>query len=408
MADTVTAAYPYIHIRIDTRGLQPKASRAVGNVAVVGRGHAEGTAEVDKPYQISSEADARALFAKVEGGAVIDSSDLYDSLQLALRQDPAPSRVYAVRADESGGSANYTAALAKLDPLDVQFVVAAFEPDVAALGQLKSHVENASAAGKGRLGVAMVDPALTLTGTNTFPEEVEAVYAGLKSDSSRMVLVAARADTTLNTEDVTLPDASVETRRYATDRDPAAAVAGTIAGYNPHISVLMKQVRGIQIDDANQFSPSEITQLSEQFVMPVFDPALIPGAGLFLGAGRTYTTDTSRLYVDIVRVLDDVEFRLKAGLIGAIGDVRIDRLGMQTLRSQIDSILSPLKRRRVIANYDIYLPLLPILAKEEASRTADESVQVTNSRIDRRVEAVLSIYYGPAVHVLSLEVALKA
>lgn len=103
----------------------------------------------------------------------------------------------------------------------------------------------------------------------------------------------------------------------------------------------MKQVRGFGIPLSRQFSGTEIKNLAEKLIIPVIDPELIPGEGLFLGSGHCFTTETSKLFVDIVRVLDHIEFQLKSGLIGSIGETRIDRLGMQGLKSRINGILSP-------------------------------------------------------------------
>lgn len=396
----VDAAYPYIRVAIDTRGLQPKASRAFGNVGIVGSTGGHGTAVPNVPVLIGSDAEARRKLATTDSaGAVSAAGNLYTSVRTALLQDPAPSRIYAVATDDSSGSPNYASALATLAPVEVQLVCLALETDVGEAGPpatnllaLRSHVESVSADGKKRIGVAMVDPDLAVPGDSTFASEAEKTYGAIKSGVSRMVLVAAR----------------VPKENGVPKYDVAAAATGAMAGYRPHISVLMKQVRQLSIPLERQFSPSEIKQISEKYMIPVFDPELIPGAGLYLGAGRTYTKDMTKLYVDIVRVLDDIEFRLKAGLIGAIGNVRIDRLGMQTLSSRIDSILSPLERQRVIADYSIYIPMLSILKKEEEARTPDEATMVTTSRVDRRVEVILSVTYGPAVHVLELNVALKA
>jgi len=385
-----------VNVDIDTSGLQPKASRAVGNVGIVGDAGGHGSASANVPVLISSVADANKYLATTNSaGAVTGSGSLYKAVKTALLQDPAPSRVYAVAT--SGG--DYASGLAVLAPVDVQFVCLAGETDVGVAGPpatnllaLKDHVESVSSDGKARVGVAMVDPELTVAADSTFAATAESTYASLKSSVSRMILVAARVGATGG----------------GPDYDVAAAGAGVIAGYNVHITALMKPVGQLSISVEKQFSPSEIKELSEVNINPIFDPALVPGEGLYLGAGRTYTTDTSKLYIDIVRVLDDIDFRLKAGMIGSIGNVRIDRLGMQTLENAIASVLSPLKRRRVITNYSIYIPLLDILAKEEAARSADESTELTNSRVDRRVEVFLSITYGPQVHVLVLSVALKA
>ena len=394
---TITAEYEFIRVTIDTRGMQPLASRAFGNVAIVGDAGGFGTAVANTPIQIGSEAEAREAFADLDAAGAInnegaDAGRLYHAVRTVLLQDPAPSRIYAVATADDGGDPNYSTALAALAAAPVQFVCLAGETDPDALAFLKTHVETISADGDRRIGVAMADPALAVAADETFAEAVEGAYGTLKSDVSRMVLAAARVPVTDGNP----------------DSDVAAAVMGAMAGHQPHISVLMKQVRGVRIPLADQFSGSEIKQLAEAFVMPLIDPDLVPGEGIFLGSSRCYTTDTSRLYVDLIRVLDDIEFRLKAGLIGSIGNVRIDRIGMQALRSRIDGVLQPLATGRVIAGYTTTIPLLPVLELEEAMRTPGAAATLTNARTSRVVEVLLTVTYAGAVHFLDINLALKA
>lgn len=390
---TVTAEYPFIQVTIDTRGLQPVAKRAVGNVAVVGDAGGFGNAGANVPMMVGSEAEARSLFADTDAaGAVSGSGPLYASLRTVLLQDPAPSQVYAVATADDGGKPDYAAALSTVVAAPVQFVCLANETDPDGLAALKTHVETASADGNRRIGVAMVDPALEVPPDKTFAESANTAYGALKSDVSRMVLVAARVPVTDGRPDI----------------DVAAAAMGAIGGYDVHISVLMKQIRGPKIPVERQFTGSEIKALSEAFIIPLIDPELVPGEGLFLGSGRAYTTDTTRLYVDIMRTLDHIEYLLKAGLIGSIGNVRIDRLGMQGLKSRFDAILQPLLSSRVIASYTVDIPLLGILEAEEAARTPGQASVLTNARTSRIVEVLLSVVYAGVVHHLDINLALTA
>src|SRR5262249_3007426 len=130
---------------------------------------------------------------------------------------------------------------------------------------------------------------------------------------------------------------------HKSTEDAAAAVAGTIAGYEPHISLLLKPV-SLAMDTL--FSDSEIDALNTARVNWLTDPALIPGKGLFMGEGYTLGTDAP--YIDITRTLDDISFRLKAQLIRSIGDLRVSRSGLRTLASQITAVVGPLKQREGI------------------------------------------------------------
>lgn len=385
----VAAAFPFIEVKIDTSALTPIAQRSPGVIAVVGRtpaGVNGGSAATNTPLVVDSLASAAELFARVTAGVVAETP-LYRSLRLAMLQDPKPSKIYGVRV----ATDEYAAALSSLEAADdVTFVSLAEESTVGATGSpptglqaLKAHVENMSAQGQRRIGVAMVNPATAKS--PTYVADVTGAVNALRSDSSRMVLIGARG----------------------ADGDAATAAMAAIAGFEPHVSTVLKRVRGVQIPLASQYAPAEITGLSEAGVVPLIDPALVPGTGLHLAEGRTFTTDESLLFIDIVRTLDDIEFRLKAGLIGAIGDARITRSGMTQLKSRFDAILGPLQRRAVIDAYEVRIPVLDILSIPEAARSASDNAEVATARANRRVEVDVSITYGPAVHRLLVTLAPK-
>ncbi|TMV00051.1 hypothetical protein [Streptomyces sp. DASNCL29] len=377
--------------------MQPLARRAVGNVAIIGSTSGFGSAKPNVPLQIGSEAEARQHFATLQDGAVADegrsAGPLYHAVRTALLQNPGPSRVYAIPTADVAEAPGYGAALTVAAALPVQLVCLAGEVGPAPLELLKDHVDEVSAMGSARMGVAMVDPELAVPENKTFAQAANDAYTNLKTASSRMILVAARVAAGPHGEPAS---------------DVAAAVTGAIAGFPPHTSVLMKQIREVRIPLEKQFSGTEIKDLAEAFIIPVIDPELIPGEGLFLGSGRCYTTDPQRLYVDVIRVLDHIEFVLKAGLIGSIGDTRIDRLGMQALRSRVNGLLSPLLGAGIITDYTIDIPLLPILEAEEAQRSPGQETVLGDARTERRVEVLLSVTYAGAIHFLDVKLALKS
>lgn len=278
---TIAAAFPFIEVRIDTSGLAPVAQRAPGVIAIVGttpQGAGGGTAPVNTPLAVDTLDQAADLFARRNQDGTVAETRLFRSLALAKLQDPAPSKIYGVRA---AGDA-YAAALASLEAADdVSFVSLAEETAVGAaatdtttasgLQALKAHVEGMTAEGQPRLGVAMVDP--TTAKSPTYVADVAAAVAPLQSDSSSMVMIAARG----------------------VDGDAATAAMAAIAGYEPQVSIVLKRVRGIRIPTTSQFSPSEIKGLSEEQINPIIDPALIPGEGLHFAEGRCFTTDESQL-----------------------------------------------------------------------------------------------------------------
>jgi hypothetical protein len=376
---TVPIAFPFIEVNIDTSGLAPVAQRSPGVVAVVGDS-AAGTQPAATPVEVTDSKDAESKFGP--------ATELTNSLKLALMQDPKPSKVYGVKTTAAG---DYDAALRSLEAVgDATFVSLANETTIGAAGPpatgllaLKEHVENMSAAGQKRIGVAMVDPAKAWSAT--YITDVGTDYTPLKSDSSRMVLIAARG----------------------ADADVATAAMAAMAGYDPQVSLVLKKIRGVKMGIDKQYSPSEIKALSNLNIIPIIDPELIPGEGLHFAEGRTFTTDMNLLYVDIVRVLDDIDFRLKAGLIAMVGDARITKSGLTKLKVRTEGILEPLERSAVIDGYFVQVPVLDILNTPDSTWTAGDQNIVVTARSTRQIEMIVSITYGPAVHHLLVKLQPK-
>jgi len=382
MPQTVAAAFPFIEVFIDTSALQPTAQRSPGVIAVVGASNA-GDAAADVPTPCDTVADAATHFGS--------GTPLFRSLSLALLQDPKPTKIFGVK---SGGSsvAEVQAALDSLNAADdVDFVSLAETADPALLSHLKDHVEQNSAAGQKRLGVAMIDPGRAKSPTYV-ADAVASVHPSqgggpdLLSSVSRMVMIAGRG--------------AVLASDGHTPADVATASMAAIAGFAPSTSIVLKRVRGFTIPLPAQYGATEIKGLSEANVIPIIQPALIVGGGFYFGEGRCFTSDASQLYVDTVRTLDDIDFRLKAGLVGLVGDARITRAGMTILRATVQGILGPLQRANVIDDFDVSIPLLDILALPESARSAAETALVTTARANRAIDLLVSITYGPAVHHL--------
>lgn len=387
----IAAAYPYVEVKI-VPPPPPLAQRSPGVVAIVGKAPADadgGAAPANTPVRIETLDDAVTNFARIQSGNVLHNA-LYDSIALAFLQDPRPSKIYGVKV--SGDA--YAAALSGLDAADdVTMVSLANEHTVGAvaagntpptgLQALKAHVENLSAQGQRQLGFAMVDP--TRLKSATYVTDTVTEVTPLISTTSRMVMVAARGATV----------------------DVATAAMAAVAGLPVHFSIVLKKMRGITMPVAQQYSPSEIKALSEANIIPIIDPALITGETLHFADGRLFTSDASLLHVDLVRTLDQIEFELRAGLIGLIGDARITKPGMTLLKTQVDGILGPLQRAAVIDDYQIQIPVLDILTIPEAARTTTDNSILSSARANRTVDLVVTITYGPAVSRLLVTLVAK-
>src|SRR5262245_27739345 len=235
---TVPAAHPFIDVFIDTSRLTPAALREPCVIASVGSTGWVRDAPVNQPLVVDTPTDAAKLFAAVSGNTVT-SNPLYESLRLALLQDPRPSKIYGVKLADS----NLDAGLAALEAADdVTFVSLANITDKASLGKLKAHAENMSAAGQKRIAVMMWDP--TRAKKPTYAGDVNAGRTSapsLKSDASRVLMVAARS----------------AKNGAGTQADTASAAMAAIAGFAPSTSIVLKRLRGITITVADQYSPSE-------------------------------------------------------------------------------------------------------------------------------------------------------
>jgi len=379
-------AFPFIEVAIDTSGLQPEAQRAPGVLAIVGSTAGKGTAPVNDPVIVSDLESVVTLFNDVDGnGQPAPESNLYKALKAAFLQDPRPSKIYAVKISGT----NWAAGLAALESTDdVTFVTVATEVIKAGANApivaLKSHCDLQSAAGNKRIGVAAIDPAIAKS--DTYPATVIGHATSLKDATPRLVVIAARGAQTAD----------------GSTAQVAAACASAIAGFAPATSVVLKDVTGFTMPLVSQFSAGEITALSEDGIIPVIDPALVVGESLHFAEGTLYTSDASQKYIDIVRLLDDVEFRLKAGLIGMIGDARITRGGLADITRKAEGILGVVKATGAITGFSIHIPVLNALMKASAARSAVDTQLVFTARSERLVDMTVVIVIGPAIHRLKI------
>ena len=402
MTAAIPIAYPFIEVTI-VPPPTPIAQRAPGVVAIVGKAD-KGAAPANVPVEIDTLDDAVTQFASTNADGSVKPTPLYSSIALVFLQNPRPSKIYGVKTAASTATGNppdYAAGLAALEGVtDVTFVSLANDPlvgDIAdptttpptgptGLHALKLHVETMSGQGLPRIGVGMVDPGIAKSATYA-----TGVVNGLTqphtlvSDVSRMVIVAARG----------------------ADGDMATAAMAAIAGLAPQTSVVLKPFVGVDIPKEQRYSPSEIIALSDANIIPIIHPALITGDSLHFAEGRLFTSDASLLYIDTVRVIDDVSFQLQAGLIGMIGNARITKAGLTLLKTQFQAILDPIKGSAEIDDYEVNIPLLAILQTPSSSWTAAEAQQVETARQTRLVDAYTTIKTGPAFSQIRLTLAVQ-
>lgn len=366
----------YVEVRPISQLFVP-ATRAFGDIAVVGKCIQAATATVNGPQVFTNPTDAAAPFA----------GDVADAIAIAFMQSPGPTTVWGVRVDST--SPDWDKALVEVGKLDVQIVVLAGTPlnttNKNAVTSLVNHVKllsdpDTSGDGKERMGVAALESgatALTDVTSSTFAVE-------------RMVYVAHKA--IKRTDTARAPD------------DAAAAVAGVIAGYEPHISILLKP---IDIAMGGTFTDAEIDAFDKAGVNWITDPVMIAGRNLFMGEGYTGNRNGTKPYIDIVRTLDAISFALKATLIQTIGTFRVSRSGLRAIVTLVQSVLSPLQAREVIEGYQVHIPLLVLLDKDPDNLSDAELKQIDQAQAARRVDMVVTVDYAGAIHRLRLDLVFK-
>ena len=358
----------YVQVRSSVDQFSP-VIRPTGNLAIIGQATA-GTNNV--PAQVVSPSGAATTFGPPEGSA------LTRAIQLAFAQSPGPAQVFGIRSPDDPA-----AALTAAENLDVQFVVLANTAltgnagqPAGPIGKLVAHVDSVSnTAGEGRERMAVVmlqkdaaDPALVV------PE--------LASD--RAVYIAHRSD-----------------------QDAAAAVAGTVAGYPPHVSMLLKQV--MISSPPFTFQQIDVLNGAENFgsgpagrgVNWLTTPALFPGSGVYLGEGYT-GRPVGNKFIDVTRTVDDIAFKLKARLIRSVGALRISRSGLRALVVQLESVLDPLRGDGVIEGFEIVVPILDLLDADPATLTAAQLQVIKNAQDTRVVEVTSIVDYAGAVHRIAI------
>lgn len=374
----MTVAYPYVVVNTDLAGLTPIATRAAGVVAVVGVSE-KGNA--NDPTEVFKLDGAKETFG---------TGDLSNALGAVLGQSPAASQIYALKV-EADTEAGWTKAFQVLEAnKDVTLVVAAGKPIKAAAAAgavdvpqlLLDHVKTASSSGSPRMGVTYLDPELARETDKQYAATVKELIDN-RYKSERLVVVAARG--------------AIVDKAPA---DVAAAAASVIAGLAPETSVLLKRVDGLTIPSKDLFSPTEIAGLAGMSIIPIIDPEFIPGGGLYLGEATTFTDDPVKGYVDIVRLLDDLDFNLKASLIGLIGDARITRSGLYAVRRTLGGVLDGYVIRQAITSYQIVIPILAMLEKPALS--ANDEIEVKKARGNRSVDIQAVIVIGPAIHRINV------
>jgi len=138
-------------------------------------------------------------------------------------------------------------------------------------------------------------------------------------------------------------------------------------------------------------------------VNPVVHPEFLAG-GPVMGEGFTADGTGQRQYIDIVRTIDDIAFRVKAALTSpqVIGTLRINRPGLRVLSSIMRAMLNARVAEGEIDGYAIDIPIQAIVEKDEKDRTPAETQQLQQVQNSRHLQFNVSLEYSGAMEQLAV------
>jgi hypothetical protein len=330
-----------------------------------------------------------------------DISPLAKSINLALTNGAI--QVWGYRLDPAQQPPDLTSGFNDFDNRQINIVCLSSDTNPDDITTLKNRVEQASpndAGGGGtrpRIGVAMLpmggiaDANGNLTNKfsdwKTAEEQQNNLPSPMNWASSRMAFVVADS-----------PD------------DVASAAAGVIAGVDPWVSLVLKPVNGIGINSnltdqaINVYLHPDQSNLTQPHVIPILHPEFLAGSGPVMGEGFSADGTGERLYVDIVRTIDDIAFRLKATLTSpqVIGTLRINRPGLRVLSSIVRAMLSTRVAAGEIDDFAVDIPIQALTELDPAQLTPAQQQQLQQVQNSRLLAFNISVTYAGAIHYLAV------
>jgi hypothetical protein len=227
---------------------------------------------------------------------------------------------------ESG--ANYQAGLDLLLNEDAHIIVAAGQDDSFA-DELDAHCQNASSDTVRKDRIAVVGSGVgasldDIRGHTVASDRVVFIAPGIKATDSGASPPA----------EVTLPGA------YG-----AAAVAGLLASYSPHVSLTNKTLRVGGLE--KKFTAAELTQLVQSRVL-----AFEVRQGYRIVKGITTSTNTAWHQVTTRRIVDYAKFGVRSASTPYIGLLNNERV-RSALRSTINSFLTEMVDDEMLISYEL-------------------------------------------------------
>jgi hypothetical protein len=223
--------------------------------------------------------------------------------------------------------ADYKAGLDRMMNEPAHIMVAAGQSHTDIGADLTAHVTTSSSDANKRERIGVVGSALG--------DNLDAIR-GHSLNSDRIVFVAPGIKTTdaASGKQVILPGA------YA-----AAAVAGLLASYSPHVSLTNKPLPVVALQ--HKFSNAELTQLVQSRVLALQDKL-----GFKVLKGITTSTNTAWHQITTRRIVDYAKFGVRSAAdpyIGLLNNTRV----RGALRATINSFLAEMVEDEMLISYDL-------------------------------------------------------
>jgi hypothetical protein len=155
------------------------------------------------------------------------------------------------------------------------------------------------------------------------------------------------------------------------------------------------------------FTGAQITALEEAHINVLVNPVYLSGTSFVLSSDQTLGTEVGGInFIDTRRVIDDIAYKLKAGLTdpSIIGNVSINKPGLAIVLGRLSGILQKAVNSGEIEEYVLNFPIINALAKPTNSRSPVEVELISGSRTRRGIAGEASIVYAGVLHTIDISV----
>lgn len=340
------------------------------------------TIHLDRANEVYTVADGNQLAELINDQSAwvsADTTNLSGADKLPSLISPGTPALFTGGNDGVAG-ADYERGLLQLLNQDVHIVVAAGQEDTFG-NKLDAHCQKASTDLIKHDRIAVVGTALAEPNRRgdlpTDPNNQEDTFfekvIGHNLDSDRIILVAPgikATDTAASpAQDVTLPGAYT-----------AAAVAGLLASFAPHISLTNKT---LPVDDLEVYwDDPHLTQLVQNRVL-----AIEKRQGFHVVKGITTTTGGAFAQITTRRIVDYAKFGVRAAANPYIGLLNNERV-RGALRATINSFLAGMVEDEMLTAYDL-----------SVSATRDDEIKGI-AKVDMTLQPTFSIDFIKVTMIL--------